>query len=432
MEARLGVRRGDSRSRGDEEASVARLGVDQIDRRPVHGRGGGDPRRLYEASLERLIRSPVDLMPAPQFHQRLASFLESPAASLPASYEEGFEEHVQERFERYFKDLDALGGKAVAPDDWKDRLRASRNCANELVTVIRAWLTSRPDEAVQRFAEALKSVEYDLKTLVSDPVTDGKLGPIFRVRVGPLAAGFSRRDLFHIPFDKRDRVRTQRYSFPGLPCLYAGRSTYVCWEEMGRPDLAHIWVSRLVPAREIRVLDLAHRPQLVAAGLDEELRSRGNGMPTRMAEAHAIVWPLLAACSVKRPRDAASGFAVEYVVPQLLLRWIMNPPEGWERIDGLRYFSTRVNHRDVGLHGTNYVFPAGSPDPDGVCRRLRRMFTLTEPENWQVATSLVGEARSLKHQVEKLEISAGKSVEYHSTLFAKVESYVWDLPHAAI
>lgn len=39
-------------------------------------------------------------------------------------------------------------------------------------------------------------------------------------------------EMFHIPLNKRRMVTTQRYSTPGYPCLYLGKSIYTCWEEM--------------------------------------------------------------------------------------------------------------------------------------------------------------------------------------------------------
>ena len=36
--------------------------------------------------------------------------------------------------------------------------------------------------------------------------------------------GVTFKDMFHIPFDKRGIVKTERFSMPGYPCLYLGKS----------------------------------------------------------------------------------------------------------------------------------------------------------------------------------------------------------------
>lgn len=39
---------------------------------------------------------------------------------------------------------------------------------------------------------------------------------------------YKNAEMFHIKYKLRGRVQTQRFSFPGLPCLYLGGSSYVC------------------------------------------------------------------------------------------------------------------------------------------------------------------------------------------------------------
>ncbi|MGG2305084.1 hypothetical protein ACE4Z6_27055, partial [Salmonella enterica] len=39
---------------------------------------------------------------------------------------------------------------------------------------------------------------------------------------------YSSNEMFHIPFQLRGKVITQRYSIPGFPSLYLGTSLYVC------------------------------------------------------------------------------------------------------------------------------------------------------------------------------------------------------------
>ena len=62
--------------------------------------------------------------------------------------------------------------------------------------------------------------------------------------------------MFHIPFNKRGKVETQRYSAPGYPCLYLGSSVNACWEELGQPRFDDMMVSRFVVKEAFPVLDL--------------------------------------------------------------------------------------------------------------------------------------------------------------------------------
>lgn len=72
-----------------------------------------------------------------------------------------------------------------------------------------------------------------------------------------------RGDIFHVPFEKRRLVGNQRYSIAGLPCLYLGSSIWICWEELGRPPLDSVWVSRFRIVKQASVLDFQFPPHHV-------------------------------------------------------------------------------------------------------------------------------------------------------------------------
>jgi len=243
-------------------------------------------------------------------------------------------------------------------------------------------------------------------------------------------------EMFHIPFELRDRVGTQRYSFPGLPCLYVGQSLYVCWEELGRPDLHALWVSKVVvaPEHSIRVLDLGHRPATIAAGLEAALAGRSRGMPLRRATAYAVLWPLIAACSVKRSPSRNRSFVVEYVVPQLLLRWLVRTVrEGKkDRLDGIRYFSTHIEEHEANLAGMNYVFPAQKRGKVGFCPQLREKFHLTHPTSWQLATAEITPPPQPRYNNFDLQLTKGWSADYRFTVFSRVEGFLDRLQAQAI
>ena len=122
-------------------------------------------------------------------------------------------------------------------------------------------------------------------------------GDLYRLRTGPLTQ-LTQRDLFHIPFEKRQLVASQRYSIPGLPSLYLASSLWIAWEELGRPALASIHASRFEGKGNLRVLDFGWSPSL--AGLSTFGHSDGAETFGEFAKGQAIIWPLIAACSLVR------------------------------------------------------------------------------------------------------------------------------------
>jgi hypothetical protein len=216
--------------------------------------------------------------------------------------------------------------------------------------------------------------------------------PLFRVRADKaIASGAwpSRGDIFHVPFESRQRVANQRYSIAGLPCLYLGSSVWICWEELNRPELDSIWLSRFRLVEEVKVLDFQFSPTLawhVFGVLTGPKKPGSPAAPKELSDRfdeHFIAsyircWPLIAACSVKT--ECGEGpFFPQYIVPQMLLQWVTKE----KRVDGIRYFSTRTPPEDADAYAyCSYVFPARNISSVGQCSYLQKKFHLTSPISW--------------------------------------------------
>ena len=114
----------------------------------------------------------------------------------------------------------------------------------------------------------------------------------------------------------------------------------------------------------------------------------GSAMGQRDANPHleqfiidyAACWPLIAASSIKVRHDG-KPFIHEYIVPQMILQWLM----GQDECEGIRYFSTRfLPDEDSVRRVANYVFPAlhGAGPQTGYSARLKDCFELSDPVLW--------------------------------------------------
>ncbi len=54
-------------------------------------------------------------------------------------------------------------------------------------------------------------------------IHDPNKNKLYKMRVGTNHT-YSKNEMFHIPFELRGLVKTNRYSIPGLPCVYLGSS----------------------------------------------------------------------------------------------------------------------------------------------------------------------------------------------------------------
>lgn len=214
---------------------------------------------------------------------------------------------------------------------------------------------------------------------------------LFRIRVSSSQLS-DQYDIFHVPFELRHLVSSQRYSISGLPSLYLGESIYVCWEEMGRPDLNQVYLSRFEAKSHnghgLKYLNLAYSLELLLKEelelpLEDELVDR------QLFEAFIFMYPIVIACSFKRAHEKAH-FNVEYVLPNLILRAIHN---NVGHFNGLAYLSTKSKHVRNFKYGVNYVFPPQSDSAhlNGVCPTLAELFKCTRPISWQLLDAIAQE-----------------------------------------
>ena len=192
---------------------------------------------------------------------------------------------------------------------------------------------------------------------------------------------YTKQQMFHIPFENRHIVSTQRYSYPGLPCLYLGSSPEVCASELSK-DISELVIARFTyhsKKADYKILDLTSILFDYFAGLYETC-----------AQSFFINFSLILICSIhiKYAEESKVKFRKEYVFPQLLLEYIINESILKEnKVIGIKYFSTTDNFIDDFLRGDfyslqkkcNYVFPAeDAKKSNGYCTQLESMFEVAE------------------------------------------------------
>jgi hypothetical protein len=198
----------------------------------------------------------------------------------------------------------------------------------------------------------------------------------------------TRADMFHVPFSARRKVGPQRFSIPGLPCLYLGSSTYICWEELDRPSLDSLCFSKvcLRAGEKINIVNLSTTASQISTWLKlyyDPTQTEATSYQTVVAAAvsRAICWPLVAACSIK-VLDKQAPFKPEYIISQLLLQHVTSS----RSYDGIMYRSTMVGVEIAPDEKcVNLVFPCRDFSKPDYCEYLRSKFELTKPISWRLA-----------------------------------------------
>ncbi len=202
---------------------------------------------------------------------------------------------------------------------------------------------------------------------------------LYRARRNMGNCDYKNDEMFHIRYSERGKVQTQRFSFPGLPCLYLGESSYVCWLELNRPQFEQFQVATIRQKNDtntFNVIDLCIHP----LEFYKKLEQYEEKLKEKEILQYLQWWPIMAACSIV-VKNEEDSFKPEYIFPQYMLQYFLEE-EGDSDCIGIKYISTKAGkvskeqYRSAGRTYTNYVFPIRSKEENenGFCKFLSEKF----------------------------------------------------------
>lgn len=264
----------------------------------------------------------------------------------------------------------------------------------------------------------------------------------YKARIGQ--GGFSRTEMLHIPFNQRNLVSTQRFSIPGIPCLYLGTTSYVCWLEMNKPNDNEFNVSSYKLPDKIRVLNLTMQQMLIngtASGYcmncGEEEQEK---LYARLIKLQVELWPLICATSysVKNP---SKFFRSDYIISQLVMLCLDDL-----NVDGVAYLSKKISDYISYPQGVNLALPIKGNgtikferdiDKYGV---ICKCVELTDPINFSDYSKL-SLRHTLKHKLSYINAIyevhnynsnidfSGRNIPYQHCEFSQFDNYLFGLDH---
>lgn len=362
---------------------------------------------------------------------------------LPQSVgKQGMVRFLENTFSEYQKLIAAISEEIMSAKirQHKDEIA---NLCKQLILSFSNYDKGYTKVAYSNFEEAmniLKPFLFPENTgIVVDPLEPRK--PFYRARIGSNKP-FCKSGMFHLPFTIREKANTQRFSIPGLPCLYLSNSIYVCWEELNRPALSTFQVSRFQQENnDLKILNLTYTPAKFLYSYKVYSEAKEANYSNKNIENITpfyynmgfwvlITWPLSLVCSLIVENEIAP-FKKEYVFPQFLLEWVVTE----KGIDGIKYFSVKSNpyNKDDYSNFTNYVFPPKNFESGRYCNHLMKSFKLSESfsaEIFSIADPnyifLTKEwMENAKNQVRiepiLVELIKGLPMPYTHTLFGKME-----------
>ena len=230
---------------------------------------------------------------------------------LPIEREsDNFLEDVDNAYKKYFTDVESLDLELFENSDVRnDTIRGIKDRIQSIKSVLKKYLEGCHSDAYVLLKDSITNSDgaLDIGVFTIGKTEDTKQY-YYRARINDGTIK-SFPDMFHIPNNKREIIRTERFSALGYPCLYLGNSVYDCWEEMGRPSFDELYFSGYKVVEEFKVYDL-RKPN------KEDFETEK--LPDLLKRLIYVI-----ACQFKvLHRDG--HFKPEYIIPQLILELIIS------------------------------------------------------------------------------------------------------------
>lgn len=190
-------------------------------------------------------------------------------------------------------------------------------------------------------------------------------------------------ELFHVPFSKRSKISTQRFSLAGFPALYLSTMLQTAWEECDYPQKYYYSVYVYNNSDdELKLIQIYSPTEMVEWGC--ALKYNDFELWFEVITRYLKNYPLILACSFVNQSGKEAAFKQEYIIPQLLMQWIHRNNTV---VQGVGYFTcidcfTSTN----GWSSYNIAIPAMEPfDEKTFSVPLRQAFKWTSPQFYEVS-----------------------------------------------
>jgi hypothetical protein len=208
-------------------------------------------------------------------------------------------------------------------------------------------------------------------------------------------------DLFHVPFEKRHIVSSQRYSIPGLPCLYLGSSIKVCLEELKIESLETTKAIKLENNKQIKFINL------IPLNITDIKQRLATLEPQQVSEVvniiknYAIFFPLFICLYHKiNYKTENPTFKIDYIMTQMIFYWLMGyrgnkngENQVLADVVGVMYLSIFYSKTHKVDEHINFAIPTYSTGKStGYCDELSTLFNMSAVVDYKNHSSFFDKA----------------------------------------
>lgn len=290
-------------------------------------------------------------------------------------------------FKNYISDLEKATSYEANPliqkemcELVKDHISEIKKNAGKIVQVFSLYTEGKIVSASNKAFEVFEAMKSQLMQRYSGAFHKNCYYRIRSVKENGIP--LERKGLFHIPRTQNYLVGTERYSMPGHPCLYLASQSQLAWYECGKPK--RFYISKFdIPQEEndhLTFVDFSEKLMPLMHSFVSWFHNEDDkDKVRRYLLKYLYTYPLRAACSivVKHPKGK---FKEEYIIPQLLLQWVVNDTD----FDGISYESCKDSDFVKGLGGHNLVLVTKEFDEEGYDKKLRKCVRVGEPTYFDI------------------------------------------------
>lgn len=335
---------------------------------------------------------------------------------FPYIYSESIYAFLKKKYEkliRIYRDFNAP----------EETVAASFSMCESILNTIDAYLSGEICKAHLTMYGALEKIKKPMDN-ISCHYQKNMSNVYYRARREKKGEVFQQKDLFHVPFEERFKVRNDRYSVAGIPALYLGATPYICWEELGRLRENEIWFSKVIPSNKYKYLALCVHPWEFKEDYFHHVLSE------ELLHDYLQFFPLIIACSCVKKyhiniKPSEIAFREDYIIPQIVSAWIK--ARGF--YDGIIYSSVRAetySKRNRRLY-QNLFIPTKITADSGYCSVLSKEIKISAPLKFELGAFL----QQYNSEGDKIPgcvsgFVSNPAIRYIESGFAKVEGLLLD------
>ncbi|MBQ7533440.1 MAG: BACON domain-containing protein [Bacteroidales bacterium] len=237
-------------------------------------------------------------------------FIQKVQDSLPIERKtDDFLEDVNNTYKGFIDDIKTIDNNVFKSIEDKTLIIQKVKESSDIIqSVIKQHLDGSHGEAYALLKNNITNPDGSLKIgVITIDKTQNNKKHYYRARIDDCTVK-SYQDMFHIPNNKREIIKTERFSALGYPCLYLGNSVYDCWEELGRPSFDDLCFSGYKVVESFKVYDLRKPTKEDFDNYD------------LLSILERLVYVI--ACQFK-VLHKDGHFKPEYIIPQLILELII-------------------------------------------------------------------------------------------------------------